>query len=207
LVTLSARLMVTRIEARRAEIARRYRAKRRARPISMAALRIAELRRLFKARYGDELPDDDAGRADAALMAHHLARRPGDPHRRIALWLVQHAPWMPADERERLADDAIAKPLRWKADTLAARLNLTAGERQRLRICTIGSTDRTKAERLADRKQRKREADRLRRQQHRQAKGAKPRTEYETNSRARMKPWLTAGVSRSTWYRRARLAA
>jgi hypothetical protein len=76
-----------------------------------------------------------------------------------------------------------------------------------LRITTIGAIDRTKDERQADRKQRKRQADRARRQRDRQARGVKPRIEYETNSLARTKPWLTAGVSRSTWYRRARLAA
>jgi hypothetical protein len=195
--------MASRIEARRREIRRRYRAKNRERKLSMAALRIAELRRLFQARYGDELPDDDAGRADARLMAQHLARRPGDQRRRIVSWCETWAPWMPADELEQLIADVIDKPRKWRADTLAAKLNLTDAERRKHRITTIGAVDRTKAERLADRKQRKREAARARRQ----ARGAKPRKQYESTSATATKPWLALGISRATWYRHARLAA
>src|SRR5436190_11087124 len=109
--------------AKHAEIARRYEAKRRKRPpVSMAALRVAELRRLFRARYGAELPDDDAGRADARLMAHHLAHRIGDPARRIVSWLASAAPWLDENARADLAAAIVAKPLRYRADTLAKRL-------------------------------------------------------------------------------------
>src|SRR5262249_52771963 len=112
-------------------------------------------------------------------------------------------PWMPADERARLTADVIARPRRWQSDTLARKLNLTDAERRRLRITTIGSVDRTKAERLADRKQRKREAERDRRR----ARGAQPRQQHESTSAAATKPWLALGISRATWYRHARLAA
>jgi hypothetical protein len=190
--------MASRIDARRAEIKRRY-ARKRERRISMAALRIAELGRLFRARYGDELPDDNAGRADAAIMAHHLARRPGDQQRRIAAWAETWAPWMPADELDRLIADTIAKPRRWRADTLAERLNLIDAERRPLRITTIGAVDKTKAERAADRKERRRQADQARRR----AQGAKPRSE----SLARAKPWLALNISRATWYRITKRAA
>ena len=42
---------------------------------NIIAIRCAELERLFIARYGRQLPDDDAGRDEAMLMAHHLAHR------------------------------------------------------------------------------------------------------------------------------------
>jgi hypothetical protein len=189
--------MTTRIEARRAEIARRYRRKRCNRPVSMAALRIAELRRLFKARYRDVLPDDDAGRDEALVMAHHLAHRAGDPRRRITGWLELQAPWMTPAEIAALISTVLAKPLRWRADKLAARLNLTEAERRRLRITTIGAVDRTKAERIADRKRRKRLIERARRR----ARGVRPRAEYQRSSVSRAKPWLALGISRRTWYR------
>jgi hypothetical protein len=185
------------VQARHREIAHRYRRARKRPRLSMAALRIAELTRIFRARYGDQLPDDDAGRADAAIVAHHLTRRPGDPHRRIAAFLELCAPWMSADERDHLIADVIARPRRWKADTLAQRLNLTDAERRRLAITTIGSIDKTKAERLADRKAR----DRLRQQQRRRAKGAKPRAQYTGQSVTHVKPWQTMGISRAAWYR------
>ena len=155
--------MVTRIEARRAEIARRYKAKKRARPVSMAALRVAELRRLFESRYGDTLPDDDAGRDEVFVMVNHLARRAGDQRMRIASWCEMRAPWMRGDELEEMIAKALTNPLRWRADALAGRLNLTLAERTRLRITTIGATDRTKTERAADRRERKRLAEQARR--------------------------------------------
>ena len=61
-----------------AEIARRYKAKQAQKPrVSIGSLRINELNRLFTARYGLTLPDDDAGRDDIVVMAQHLACRPG----------------------------------------------------------------------------------------------------------------------------------
>jgi hypothetical protein len=64
-------------------------------------------------------------------MAHHLARRPGDARRRITAWCELQAPWMTAGELEQLSARVLAKPLRWRADKLAKRLNLTDAERRR----------------------------------------------------------------------------
>jgi hypothetical protein len=105
--------------ARLAEIDRRYKADKRERQVSITVLRLKELRRLFTARHRHELPDDDAGRDDALIMAHHLARRP-DAERLIAAMLSLWAPWMGAKEAGALTAAAIAKPLRWRADTLGS---------------------------------------------------------------------------------------
>jgi hypothetical protein len=184
-------------EARHAEIARRYNLNQRERqPVSMAALRIGDLKRLFAARYGHELPDDDSGRDDALIMAHHLARQP-NAERRIPIWLGLNAPWMNTAEARELTGKVLAKPLRWRADKLAIRLNLHEAERQRLRITTIGAVDVDKAERLA----RRRIRGRQREEQRRRASSAKPRAEYEANSLTRTKPWEALGISRATWYR------
>jgi hypothetical protein len=143
---------------------------------------------------------DDAGREDARIMAHHLAQLPGDQRRRIASWMDSWAPWMRLDELSRMIDAVLAKPLRWRADKLAARLNLTEAERTQLSIRTIGAIDMTKAERDAARKARKRQAKREKR--HKQ--GIKPRDEYIAESKQRTKPWEAVGISRRTWYRHRR---
>jgi hypothetical protein len=105
--------------AKHAEIELRYNAQRRERdPVSIAALRIAELRRLFVARYGHVLPDDDAGRDDALIMGHHLAER-SDAERRIHAWLSLWAPWMTPNEAAAMTGKVLARPLRWGADKLA----------------------------------------------------------------------------------------
>ena len=69
----------------------------------------------------------------------------------------------------------ISKPLRWRADKLATRLNLTEAERKRLRITTIGAVDLTRQQR----KDRRRARDRALKHARRLAAGAKPRAEYE----------------------------
>src|SRR6476659_3845152 len=125
------------VTGRHTEIARRYKNQKRE-PFSIAAKRVSELTRLFATRYRGALPDDDTGRDDAFVMAHHLACRPA-AERRIPLWLGLHAPWMTVGEVQELTAKVIAKPYRWKADKLAKRLNLSDAERQRLGITTIGA--------------------------------------------------------------------
>jgi hypothetical protein len=191
--------MVVSVAAKRAEIALRYNgAKRGDDRVHLAPIRIAELCRIFRDRYGQHLPEDDAGREDARIMANHLAMLNGDQRRNIASWMARWTPWMPELELARLIDQVLAKTRRWRADTLGKRLNLTEAERQRLRVTTIGACDMTKAERKAARKARKREAMRNRRK----ATGAKLRAEYLAESAERAKPWTAEGISRRTWYRR-----
>jgi hypothetical protein len=188
--------------ARHAEIARRYDRKRDIEPVSVGALRVTQLQRLFVDRYGHQLPDDDAGRDDAFVMAHALAWRP-NAQRRIPAWLSLNAPWMGSTEAQALTTTVIAKPIRWSADKLGKRLNLTEADRHRLKITTIGSVDVNKAERLARRQERKR----LREQERRRAAGAKSRAEYEAQSISKAKPWEALGMSRASWYRHQRQTA
>src|SRR5262245_6810320 len=178
-------------------IERRSKARRARRGVrSMAALRVAELNRLFERRWGARLPDDDAGRDDARIMAHHLAGLRGND-RRIAEWLEIWAPWMPATDAEALATAALSKPLRWRADTLGKLLNLSRAERDSLRIRTIGDIESTAAERRAARQERAR----LRKEARRRAAGSTQRQQYEVSSVSRTKPWIALDISRRTWYR------
>lgn len=190
-----------------ARIDRRSNKRRERQPVSMAVLRIAELNRLFVHRYGRELPDDDAGRDDAQIVAHHIAALSIQPERRIVDWLGLRAPWMAPEIAGNLATAVLVKRIRWTADKLAVRLGLTSAERNRLKITTIGAIDQTKAERLVERRKRKRQADRERCRRARLAKGAKSRTDYETQSMTRQKPWENLGMSRASWYRAGKPSA
>ncbi|WP_315729129.1 hypothetical protein [Bradyrhizobium sp. SZCCHNS2015] len=167
----------------------------------LAPLRLSELSTIFQDRYGSPLlPEDDSGRDDAFVMAHHLARLAGDQRRNIALWMRSWAPWMRPTEVEQLIDAVLAKPRRWRADPIGKKINLRDVDRTRLGIKTIGAADVSKQQRAARRKAQKREDMKRRRT----ASGTKPRAEYEAQSIAQSKPWIAEGVSRATWYRRQR---
>jgi hypothetical protein len=173
---------------------------------SLVGLRVRDLERLFGARYGVELPDDDSGRDDALVMAHHLAGyATGDPAEHIHGWLRRMAPWMSSAERAAIVERVTGKPLRYRADTLARRVGLGHRERAALQITTIGAVDKPKKERERERRERKRQA----REAARRAAGAVTRAEYRAMCRAasaaakakRPRPWEAAGMSRATWYR------
>ena len=171
---------------------RREERKKRGKP-SIATLRVCELNRLFFTRYrGHVLPDHDDGLDSVEVcMINHLAML-AEPDVRIAHWSRRCAPWLSSSEGERLVNKAIARPAKWKADTLAKRLNLTFAERSRLEIRTIGAVD-------VDQKQRKavrREQDKKAKEAKRRATGAVPHAQ----SISQNKPWLALGISRSKWY-------
>lgn len=168
--------------------------------ISVAAFRVAELKRLFRHRYGLVLPDDDAGREDIWLMLNHLAWHPEEPERKMAAWLSLAAPWLSVREVQRLIAEVLPRPFRFHADTLAKKLNLGMAERQLLRICTIGAVDLP----VAQRKGRRKHEGKVRDARRRREAGAVPRDQYEANSISRAEPWKLEGVSRATWYRRRR---
>jgi hypothetical protein len=183
------------VKAKKREIQVRYRNGKR----WFAALRVAEITRLLESRYGATLPDDDAGAADARIMAHHLAQTSDeDGPRRIAIWLARWAQWMSPAAVEALITAATTKPIRWRAKTAGVAFRLVDAERTRLKITTIAAIDVTAAELAKRRKQRNRE----RMAAARRAKGMKPRKQYEAAAAGRGKPWITAGMSRASWYRK-----
>lgn len=177
------------------------RKRRRRSPMQLVTLRLNDLAKLFRGRYGHVLPDDDAGRDDLLVAVNHLACLP-HPQKPIDNWLEIWAPWLTVKERKAIVGDALASPQRWKADALAWRLRLTAADRHALGITTIGAIDENKSART---KRRKAQA-RKRMQAYRKAKGAKSRKTYEDQSLEATMPWLEEGISRRTWYRRRALA-
>lgn len=149
-------------------------------------------------RWGDQLPDDDAGRDDALIVLNHMVNQATDPRGRMAQWLATRCPWMSAREARSMIARVVANPKRWRADTLAVKLNLNAADRTRLQITTIGAVDLLKEQRAARRRQR----DRDRKRRNRRKAGARQRADYEATSTSRQRPWAALGISRRTWYRR-----
>jgi len=151
--------------ARRVEIKQRYKRKARAQTRTapqIATLRLNDLARLFRARYGITLPDDDAGRDDLFVALSHVAMLSNSRdrmHRYVEIW----APWLTVAEARQVIDHALTNPQRWKADQLAWRMRLTAADRAALGITTIGAVDLNRAGRIRLRKAKARDRERARR--------------------------------------------
>lgn len=173
------------------------RKRRRSSPRQLASLRLRDLAKLFRGRYGTQLPDDDAGRDDVVVALNHLAHLPR-PLEAIDKWIEVWAPWLTIREQRELAAGALQQRQVWKADELAWRLHVTAAERARYGLTTIGAIDETSAARLTRRETSNRERQRLRRR----ANGVAERSEYLARSVAKAAPWKAEGISRATWYRR-----
>jgi hypothetical protein len=151
--------------------------------VSIAALRVAELNRLFHHRYGNTLPDDDDGRDNLQIIAHHMSRHP-DGARRIREYANAVAPWLPDDEFDQMLANVAERPIRWRAATLGKWLHLTDADRRELRIRTIGCVDKSKADRIMEQRERRRAAQ----EQRRRAAGARPRAQYHAERRAKFNP-------------------
>lgn len=139
----------------------------------IAALRLKDLAKLFRGRYGITLPDDDAGRDDLAIALAHIASLATARERMIhycEIWV----PWMTLRESNAMMAKAFSSGQYWTADQLAWRLRLTMADRTALGITTIGAIDMGKAARTKNRKAKARARDRKRRR----ANGIKPRREY-----------------------------
>lgn len=182
---------------RNANIKFKGKPRRKPRRPSIQSIRVSELSRLFTRRYGEVLPDDDAGRDDAQIMCHHLAALTGDPRTKIMGFIELRCPWMPIAEAKAVLIETIAKPRRWRADKLAWRLRLTHADRTTLKITTIGSIDVPKSARYRHREARKAKA----KLERRRSAGMRPREQYEAQSVSRSKPWEALSMSRAAWYR------
>jgi hypothetical protein len=193
----------------RAAITDRYEAheERRAGPPRMsriARLRIPELERYLRYRYGRVVPDDDAGRADLMILANHIAQNPNDPYNKIHCAIrYWAAPWMSPDEVRAIADKVLAKPRRYRASTLGKLLRLTEEERTLLGITTIRAFTTTDAEVKEKELSRRRDAATTKRR----SEGVVAREDWLAASLSRTKPWEAEGISRSTWERRRKASA
>ena len=181
------------ITVRRRFIAAKYKAderdKRSPKPsYSLSKGRVGELERLYGARYGHQLPDDDAGRDDLVLIFNHIANVDA-----CIRWAAKWAPWMPSHIATALAEQVMNAPQWLKAGALGERIRLTDAERTRLKIKTIRPIEAMTDEALAKlRKRKDRERKALNRQINRTTKPAPA---------SQTKPWESEGIDRATWYR------
>jgi hypothetical protein len=122
---------------------------------------------------------------------------------RFSLWSDAWAPHLTPEQASDIVQRIFDGPPKMDADDdLGANLRLTYGDRQRLRIRTIGSHDVDRKSRKKLSHARRLERDRQRAAAKRRANGARLRKLYETHSLARTKPWEKLGISRRTFYRR-----
>lgn len=169
---------------------------------TMRRLRLGNLRRLFRDRYGAVLPDDDAGRSDLYELLLPISVGP-HPDIKMPSAIEVWAPWMKQGETDALVEHIHRTPLCERKPTskqLGERLRLTVTERQRLKLWTIRPYNMDKEELAAWRKANAR----ARMRRLRQKRGSRSRTAYLAQSKSRQKPWEKAGVSRATWYRQNR---
>lgn len=171
-----------------------------------ARQRLRELERAIRAHSGGE-PDQFLPPVARALLL--IQRNRGatlgaaELLDRLEVWAQTHAPAARKSQLQEATSGAIGRPFLDKADPLARRIGLTYASRQRLRIRTIGSCDVDKRARAQLAKLRKRKRERARSAAKRRAAGAATRQEFlATNCLSRTQPWLAAGTSRRTWYRR-----
>jgi hypothetical protein len=192
------------LRARHAEIARRYawhvrknnRKLPKGNPRLIVQVRLRDLERLYRRRYGGAiLPYDDSGIDDLTIVAHHIAALGGDARDHIVAWARMWIPQMPRHEAEALAEKVVAAPRKFKAATLGWRLRVTETEREQEGITTIEAVGVTPAKRAQCRKRRQR--DRMAKHRSRQ-RASKPAPLVETQ------PWQAFGMSRATWYRKGK---
>jgi hypothetical protein len=174
--------------SRRAQREERRNHRRHGRP-SISALRRAELIRLFEARFGQVLPNDDSGEEDAQLFADHCGV---DGEHIWQAFCRSYAPWLTAGEISKIFKQR--RMVEWTADDLGCQLGLRDEERTALKICTIGAIDCGNRARKKRRKIKNREREAARRT----AAGATP----HSRSLSRLKPWVSEGISRTEWYDR-----
>ena len=164
-------------------------------------LRLGDLRKLLRDRYGPVLPDDDAGREDLRELLLPISVGPHASQKMpnaIDIW----APWMPPAEATQLIDDINRTPI-WQrkptADQLGERQGLMNGQRERLKLWTIAACNMDQAQALEWRKAK----DRARKRRRRQLLGSVSRAAYlAQHAISKTKPWAAEEISRRTWYRR-----
>jgi hypothetical protein len=164
--------------------------------------RLGQVRCVLRRRYGDTLPDDDAGRDDLHELLLLNSLHPTHPVEQMWCEIEVWAPWMSEEEGSEMIDNVLKLPVqrRWRnKKALGERLRLTLVERQRAKAHSIHPVGLTEEEM----KERAKQHAKWIRMAKRRVKGATPRQEWlERNPTARKAPWKALGISKATYYRR-----
>ena len=160
-------------------------------------LRLGDLRKLLRSRYGHALPDDDAGREDLHELLLPISLGPEAVTLKMVNAIEIWAPWMSRHEAEQLIGQINRMPLRERMPTgrkVGQRQQVSNQERELWKLWTVAPCDMTAGQLHEQRKAKKRASARRRRNRQ-------PRDVYLANSRSKTKPWQIRGISRATWYR------
>jgi hypothetical protein len=167
--------------------------------------RVRELRHFLSYRYGQTLPDDDAGRDDLEILLSFVMQL--NPGRGVVAMIREArawAPWLSSSEASDFAERIAARrPIKLKADTIAQRLGCTYAERTLLKLTTIGCCDLTRRQR----DEAVRKARNTSEGQRRRRKGVMPRDEYEAKARALRAEARASGISYDAMRKRLQRAA
>jgi hypothetical protein len=162
------------------------------------ALRISQIRTLFRGRHGKHLPDTVVARKHLLALLRHLAAIPRIRKATLFKEVQRWAAWMSASERSELVHTALLTPRVHRADKLGRLFGLVDAERIKFGTWTIWPIDLS----LAEAKLRSLEHDKAYQAAKRRAAGCQPHSE----SLARTKPWVAEGISRTEWFERRKAA-
>lgn len=120
---------------------------------AMAAIRLAELTRWMDDAFGAGVELEPSSRSEDIVrcFVHHFPPL-RDGSRRASDWISTYAPWIGRRDREAMISEAEQCQIFWSADKLGWKVGLTAEQRVRLKITTIGALGITKEMRAANRK-------------------------------------------------------
>ena len=174
---------------------------RHAKAETLRRLRVGDLRRICRHRYGAALPDDDAGLDDLTLILFSISLSPIAAGEKMRHEIEVSVPWMRESDAAQLIDSILKMPAcerELSRRELGERMRLTNCEREWLKAWRIAPIDMTAAQLAEQRKRKKRARDRARRRQA----GVVTRQAYLATSLTKQKPWEAEGICRRTWERR-----
>ena len=163
---------------------------------------LGDIRRIAYWRFGPKFHEGDdwaLWHLEIMLRVEALHRSHGRDHmeRCIDLW----APWLSQEQREIYLCDYTSTDPRyiWPwPEQLRDGLHISTPDREHLRAWRVRPYDKTD-EQLAKYNREKRSA---KRRLKRWKRGAKSRSNYETYSISKLKPWELENLSRAAWYRK-----
>lgn len=172
-------------------------------------LRLREIETVVRHRHG-HMVQDARGTDDYETVTHYLlavAGSLGDPVGFAQRWM----PWFDDDDVLKRANNLAATmmalkrgPAVLRADAVAKLICVTFEERQKLGLKTIGCCDVDRRERNRRVYEARKATERFRISTKRRAAGIQPRSEYIAQSLSAERPWIAAGMSRASWYRKRR---
>ena len=164
-------------------------------------LRYGCLIRLFRHRYGYQLPDDDAGREDLWLLLQNVSLASAGSEKKVRAAIETWATWL-SDEEARERIEFLGHLTTYErtptARELGERLGVTNAEREALKLWQFKPIDMTDEELAEQRRTKARE----RRKAAREKLGRPSRDAYLAKFESKQRPWEALGIHRRTWERR-----